>query len=71
MPDATIHAVGRILKNLNPVLYLAELPNGKTIHAHLSKALADANAVFADDARVVIELTAYDFDQGRILRIAD
>lgn len=71
MPDATIHAVGRILKNLNPVLYRAELPNGKTIHAHLSKALTDANAVFADDARVVIELTAYDFDQGRILRIAD
>ena len=36
MPDATIHAVGKILENLNPVLYRVELPNGKLILARMS-----------------------------------
>ncbi len=67
MPDATIHAVGRILENLNPVLYRVELPNGKTILAHLSKPLTEAKAAFAMDERIVLELTPYDFDNARIL----
>ncbi len=71
MPDATIHAVGKILENLNPVLYRVELPNGKIILAHLSKPLADANAVFSPNDCAVLELTPYDFDQARILRNAD
>ena len=68
MPDATIHTVGRILENLNPVLYRVELPNGKTILAHLSKPLTEAKATFATDERIVLELTPYDFDNARILR---
>ncbi len=71
MPDATIHTVGRILENHNPVLYRVELPNGKTILAHLSKQLTVAKATFSADDRVVLELTPYDFDQARILGIAD
>ena len=67
MPDATIHAVGEILENLNPVLYRVALPNGKKILAHLSKPLTEAKAGFATGERVVLELTAYDFDQARIL----
>ena len=67
MPDATIHAVGEILENLNPVLYRVVLPNGKKILAHLSKPLTEAKAGFATGERVVLELTAYDFDQARIL----
>lgn len=70
MPDATIHAVGRILENLNPVLYRVALPNGKIILAHLSKPLTQAKAVFAEDERVVVELTPYDFDNARILGVA-
>lgn len=70
MPDVTIHAAGIILENLNPVLYRVALPNGKTILAHLSKPLAEAKAVFAPGDRLVLELTAYDFDQARILGIA-
>ena len=70
MPDATIHTVGKILENQNPVLYRVELPNGKTILAHLSKPLTEANATFATDERIVLELTPYDFDNARILRRA-
>lgn len=71
MPDATIHTVGKILENLNPVLYRVELPNGKIILAHLSKPLAVAHAVFPLGDQVVLELTPYDFDQARILAVAD
>jgi translation initiation factor IF-1 len=67
MPDATIHAIGEILENLNPVLYRVALPNGKKILAHLSKSLTEAKADFRAGERVVLELTAYDFDQARIL----
>ncbi len=70
MPDATIHAVGKILENLNPVLYRVELPNGKTILAHLSKPLTVAKTGFSIDERIVLELTPYDFDNARILRRA-
>lgn len=70
MPDATIHTVGKILENLNPVLYRVELANGKVILAHLSKALTEAKAGFSADERIVLELTPYDFDNARILRKA-
>jgi translation initiation factor IF-1 len=67
MPDATIHAIGTIMENLNPVLYRVALPNGKVILAHLSKPLTDAKHVFSIEERVVLELTPFDFDQARIL----
>ncbi len=70
MPDATIHTVAKILENLNPVLYRVELPNGKTILAHLSKSLTGAKAVFSTGDRLVVELTPYDFDNARILHLA-
>ncbi|RYD22109.1 MAG: translation initiation factor IF-1 [Verrucomicrobiaceae bacterium] len=69
MPDATIHTVGTILENLNPVLYRVSLSNGKIILAHLSKPLTEAKAEFAEKDRVVLELTPFDFDQARILRL--
>ena len=71
MPDATIHTVGKILMNLAPILYRVELPNGKIIMAHLSKPLTVAKAVFSIDDRVILELTPYDFDNARILGLAD
>ncbi|MES2475866.1 MAG: translation initiation factor IF-1 [Verrucomicrobiota bacterium] len=67
MPDATIHTQGTLLEKLNPVLYRVSLPNGKHILAHLSKPLTEAGAEFAVGGRVLLELTAYDFDQARIL----
>lgn len=71
MPDATIHTIGEILENLNPILYRVQLPNGKIILAHLSKPLTEASAVFSTGDRIVAELTAYDFDQARILGLAE
>ena len=71
MPDATIHTVGKILAQLNPILYRVALPNGKIILAHLSAALTESEAVFAIGDSLVVELTAYDFDQARILGLAN
>ncbi|NJM38328.1 MAG: translation initiation factor IF-1 [Akkermansiaceae bacterium] len=68
MSENAIQTVGTILENLNPVLYRVELQNGKKIGAHLSKPLAEAGAVFSPQDRVVLEMTPFDFDQGRILR---
>jgi translation initiation factor IF-1 len=68
MPDATIHTVGKVIENLNPVLYQVSMPNGKIIMAHLSKELMEAEASFCPADCVLLELTAYDFDQARILR---
>lgn len=67
MPDATIHTIGRVLENPSPVLYRVSLPNGKMILAHLSKPLAEENAVFSIHDEVRLELTPYDFDTARIL----
>jgi translation initiation factor IF-1 len=71
MPDATIHTLGRVLETRGPVLYRVSLPNGKIILAHLSKPLADENAVFSVGDELLLELTPYDFDTARILRLAE
>lgn len=71
MPDATIHTIGPILENLNPVLYRVSLPNGKKILAHLSKPLTEADAVFEAGQEVILELTPFDFEQARILGLAE
>lgn len=71
MPDATIHAAGKLLVQLNEVLYRAELPNGKVIMAHLSKPLTEAKAVFQPGDMVVLELTAFDFESARILGLVE
>ena len=71
MPDATIHAAGKLLIRLGEILYRAELPNGKVIMAHLSKPLTEAKAEFEPGDMVVIELTAFDFDSGRILGLVE
>jgi len=67
MPDATLHTSGPIIERLGPVLYRTALPNGKIILAHLSKRLVVAGTVFEPGQRVVMELTAYDFEQARLL----
>ena len=67
MPDPTIHAAGKILVQLNEILYRAELPTGKVIMAHLSKPLTEDKAVFEPGSMVRLELTAFDFESARIL----
>lgn len=67
MPDATIHTLGRVLETCGLILYRVSLPNGKIILAHLSKPLADENAVFLAGDELLLELTPYDFDTARII----
>lgn len=67
MPDATIHTLGEIMENPSSVLFRVKLPNGKVILAHLSKALSENQETFTTGQQVILELTAYDFDQARIL----
>ncbi len=71
MPDATIHTLGTLLEQLNPVLYRVSLPNGKEILAHLSKPLTEEGAAFPVGTVMILELTPYDFETARILGEAD
>jgi translation initiation factor IF-1 len=67
MPDAAIHTTGEVLAVRGGPLYEVSLPNGKRVHAHLCKTLAEAGAVFREGDILRLELTPYDFDQARIL----
>lgn len=66
MSEAAIETTGTILERKGEILYRVELMNGKVILGHLSKPLTDAKTELADGATVLLEMTTYDFDQGRI-----
>ncbi len=68
MPDASIHTRARIVEARGAV-HLAELKNGKRLIVHRSKPLTDANAPIALGDTVLLELTPFDFDSGRIVAI--
>lgn len=67
MSEAAIQTTGTILERKGEIIYRVELMNGKVVLGHLSKALTDGKAEFHDGAKILLELTPYDFDQGRIL----
>ena len=67
MSEAAIETKGIIIERKRDILYRVELMNGKVILAHLSKALTQAKAEFAEGTEVHLEMTPYDFDQGRIV----
>ncbi|MGJ8642997.1 MAG: translation initiation factor IF-1 [Luteolibacter sp.] len=67
MSEAAIETTGTILERKGEILYRVELMNGKVILGHLSKALNQANTEFSDGTEVMLEMTPYDFDQGRIV----
>ena len=68
MPDASIHTLARIT-GVRGAVHVAELKNGKTLTAHLSKPLVDAMASVAIGDDVLLELTPFDFDSARIVAI--
>ena len=70
MPDATIHTAAEVLQVRGEVLYRVSLPNGKEILAHLNKELKEQGASFEIGDRLLVEMTPYDFDGGRILGLA-
>ena len=66
MSEQAIITTGSILERKGEILYRVELMNGKVILGHLSKRLTDAKTEFPDGEKVLLEMTPYDFDQGRI-----
>lgn len=67
MSELAIETTGIIRERKGEILYRVELMNGKIILGHLSKALTKANAEFNNGNEVLLEMTPYDFDQGRIV----
>lgn len=67
MPDANVRSVGVVIEKKGAILYEVEMGNGKRLLGHLSKELVEQQAEFAEADRLVLELTPYDFDQGRII----
>ena len=67
MSEAAIETTGTILERKGEILYAVELMNGKVMLGHLSKPLTDGKAEFAEGDKVLLEMTTYDFDQGRII----
>lgn len=67
MADATVRSVGVVVERRGEILYEVEMANGKRLLGHLSKEQTHARAAYAPGDRLVLELTPYDFDQGRIL----
>lgn len=71
MSEPAIITTGTVLERKGEILYAVELMNGKMILGHLSKALTDAKSEFSQGCQVLLEMTPYDFDQGRIVGLAD
>ena len=67
MSEAAIETNGTVLERKGEILYAIELMNGKVMLGHLSKPLTDAKAEFSEGESVLLEMTPYDFDQGRIV----
>jgi translation initiation factor IF-1 len=67
MSEPAIETTGTILERKGEILYHTELLNGKVILGHLSKPLTDAKAEFSEGDSVLLEMTPFDFDQGRII----
>ena len=64
-PEPPITTEGEIVECLDERSYRAALPNGKIVHAHLSKRL-DQAPIFCVGDKVPLELTPYDFSRARI-----
>lgn len=64
--DDCLRTRGTILKRLENGLHEAALPNGKRVICHLSKELAANPPELGDGAVVMLELSPFDLDRGRI-----
>ncbi len=62
-PPITTHA--EILESLDHRSYRAQLPNGKTVHAHTPKR-STPNTPLQPGDHVTLELNPYDFSRARI-----
>ncbi len=64
--DDCLRTRGTILKRLENDLHEVALPNGKPVICHFSKELAENPPELADGAEVMLEISPFDLDRGRI-----
>lgn len=69
-PEPPILAPARLLKQLGPRHWQAELPNGAPLIAHLEhRSVASLKSQLQVKSLVRLELTPFDFSKGRIVAI--
>ena len=66
MKEAPIEAKAVILERKGDHNFTASLPNGKIVMAHTPKKLAHLAQELSQGDHVLLEMTPFDFDKGRI-----
>ncbi len=69
--DRLIYTEASILEQVGDNVYLAKLSNGKTVYAHTSKIDEGMNAHLFPDLTIELEMTPFDMDKGRIVKIIE
>lgn len=63
----TIEAEGRVVDCLRAATFRVELDNGHTVLAHISGKIRKNYIKIVLEDRVLVELSPYDLDRGRIV----
>ena len=71
MPETPIQTIGVIHEALPRNVFTVELPNGKLVVGHLPRRLSHLADSLSSGARVVLEMTPYDFEKARIAGLAE
>ena len=66
MKEAPIKATATIIERKGDFNFTAKLPNGKIVMAHTPKKLNELSKVLESGDKVVLDMTPFDFDKGRI-----
>lgn len=69
MPADPITTTGKVLHVYSEKAFKVSLPNGKEIIGHPSKGMAERMDEIVPGVRVSLEMTAFDFEKGRIVEI--
>ena len=71
MFDPPITTTATIVDTPKPGIYQVSLPNGKVIIGHVPKSQRDLHPALKTDTKVILELTPYDLEKGRIVGLSD
>ena len=65
--DDSIEVLGTVVKVLPATMYRVKLDNGHEVLAHISGKMRQHYIRILPEDRVVVELSPYDLDRGRIV----
>ena len=65
--EGTIEVEGKIVELLPNAMFRVELENGHVVLAHISGKMRQHYIKILPEDRVVVELTPYDLNRGRIV----